>query len=74
MLQAQTGKINDAGIAACQQAVRPNPGLPPASELVIRRVTVDGTKASLKLTVAGARSVVGLRKRNGRWKIDSLQA
>ena len=41
---------------------------------MIRRVTIDGTKATLKLIVTQARATVGLRKRNGHWKIDSVQA
>ena len=37
---------------------RPNPSLPPASESVIRRVTIDGTKATLKLIVTQARATM----------------
>jgi uncharacterized protein YkwD/ketosteroid isomerase-like protein len=72
MLRAQTGKLNADGLAACRQSFRANPALPPATELAISHLEVDGTRASLTLTVRGARAEVGLRKRNGRWKIDSI--
>jgi uncharacterized protein YkwD len=73
MLRARTGEINAAGIAACLAGFRANPALPPADELAVARVITAGTKASLTLTVRGHDALIGLRMRNGRWKIDTVQ-
>jgi uncharacterized protein YkwD len=74
MLQAQTGKTDGDGLAACREMFRANAALPPASELEVSDLEVDGTKASLTVTVFEAPVQVDLRKRNGLWKIDSVSA